>query len=114
LLFAAGCGSSAKVDTDAAQELLRKMHSNEVLTIHVVEGPEYADIPRVPEGRGGKLSADKPAACGVRIKFTSQQENRTTHDDWVIWVSADHKAVSWVGNPKGDDWRPYVQSFAKK
>jgi hypothetical protein len=32
----------------------------------------------------------------------------------VVWVTSDHKAIDWSGNPDGDKWRPYVQSFAKK
>jgi hypothetical protein len=49
----------------------------------------------------------------VRVRFTWKDENRTTHDDMVVWVSGDHKAVGWSNNPNGDRWRQFVQSVAK-
>lgn len=111
-LFAVGCGNNAKLDTSAAQEFVQRMNRSPELLI--VEGPEYAEVPTVPKHGSGDKSPDKSAACGVRIKFRTRDENRTTTDDWIVWVASDHKAVDWTGNAKGDNWRPFVQSLAKK
>jgi len=111
-LFVAGCETGQNPDTVAARELVRSLYSNVDATILVVEEPEYATIPKIRRGSGGTLS-DKSAACGVRVKFEWRYGGRTTHDDWVVWVTSDHKAVDWVGNPDGDKWRPYVRSLAK-
>jgi len=115
-LFAAGCGSApnvdtSKVDIDAARALVLKMNRN--VEFLLVDGPEYAAIPKVTRGRSATL-ADKSAACGVRIRFREHDENRTVTDDWIVWVTGDHKAVDWLGNPEGDSWREYVRSLAKK
>jgi hypothetical protein len=114
-LFLVGCGSDTKPDTDAAREFLQRQFSNPaiILDITLVEEPEYAAIPKISRGRSAKLG-DKPAACGVRVRFTWRDEGRTTHEDWIVWVDSDHKAIDWCGNPERDNWRKYVQSLAKK
>ena len=115
LLFTAGCGTETKLDTDAAREFVRRSYSNPAISLEITldEEPEYANLPKIPRGSNGTLS-DKSAACGVRVRFTWRDEGRTTHDDWVVWVTSDHKAIDWVGNPERDNWRKYVRSFAKK
>jgi len=105
-LFGIGCGTAPNADTLAARELLRSL--NKYAEIVLVEGPEYATIPKIPK------PPDRSAACGVRIRFRWQDGGRTTNDDWVIWVTSDHKAIDWSGNPNGDNWREYVRSFARK
>jgi hypothetical protein len=40
--------------------------------------------------------------------------DKKIQDDWVVWVTSNHKAVDWSGNADGDNWRQYVRSFAKK
>jgi len=112
LLFGIGCGTTSKPDTDAAREFLRRlnMYAENV----VVEEPEYAAIPNIPKKGVRSSPPDRPAACGVRVKFLYRDGGRTTHDDWVVWVTSDHKAIDWSGNAEGDNWRPYVRSFAKE
>ena len=113
LLFVIGCGtSSSNSDTEAARKFIQGYYNN--AEFDLVEGPEYADIPNIPKKAVGKSPKDRPAACAVRIKFTFRDENRTTHDEWIVWVNSDHKAFDWSGNDQGDKWRKYVQSFAKK
>jgi hypothetical protein len=115
-LFGIGCGTASKSDTDAAREFVRSFYSSPAITFDttLVEGPEYATIPKIPRDHFATSVPDRSAACGVRVRFTYRDGNRTTHDDWVVWVTSDHKAVGWSGNPDGDHWRRYVRSFAKK
>jgi hypothetical protein len=115
-LFVAGCGTSSEPDTDAAREYIRNCYSNPAISLDITldEEPEYAAIPKIPRDQLAKSAPDRSAACGVRVRFTWRDENRTTHDDWVVWVASDHKAVGWSSNPKRDKWREYVRSFAKK
>jgi hypothetical protein len=40
--------------------------------------------------------------------------DKKIQDDWVVWVTSNHKAIDWSGNADGDNWRQYVRSFAKK
>jgi hypothetical protein len=112
-LFVVGCGTATNPDMVAARELVRSLYSS-VDPVLVVDGPEYAAIPKIPKKGAGKSPADRPAACGVRVKFVWQDGGRTTHDDWVVWVTSDHKAIDWSGNADGDNWRQYVRSFAKR
>ncbi len=112
--FVAGCGSgvNSKPDIDAARGFLKSL--NRYADIDLIEEPEYAIISKTPPGHNVNWPNGRDAACGVRIKFTARDGNRTTHDDWVIWVTSDHTAIDWVGNANGDKWRQYVRSFAKK
>jgi hypothetical protein len=117
-LPALGCGTAAQ-DIAAAREQVRRMYSKSGdLEFNLVEGPEYAEIPKIPRDHLASWAADRPAACGVRIKFTWRQEigweNRTTRDDWVVWVSKDHKPAGFSPNGHGDDWRELVHSAAKR
>ncbi|HEV3165997.1 MAG TPA: hypothetical protein VGZ22_18360 [Isosphaeraceae bacterium] len=116
LLVVVGCGSSSKPDTDAAREYVRSFYSNPAIALDITinEEPEYANIPKLPRKFLGKSAPDTSAACGVRVRFTWRDENRTTHDNWVVWVTSDHKAVGWSGNPDGDNWRQAVRSLAKE
>ena len=116
LLFVVGCGTSSEPDTDAAREHVRSFYSSPAITLDITlnEEPEYATIPKIPRDHLANSVPDRSAACGVRVWFTWRDGNRTTHDDWVVWVTSDHKAVGWSGNPGGDKWRQYVQSVAKK
>ena len=117
-LFVAGCGIAANPDPGpnpdvvAAQEFVRRL--NRFAEFDLVDEPEYAAIPKIPKRGGGNAPADRPAACGVRVRFHYEDGSRTTRDDWVVWVTNDHKAVDWSGNADGDNWRQYVRSFAKK
>ena len=112
-LFVVGCGANA--DTTAAEKYIRSTHANvDVLQIDKLEGPEYVTLSKVPDSHRSKKSNDKPAACGVRVRFTWKDGSRTTHDDRVVWVSSEHQTVDWSGNPEGDNWRNYVRSLAKK
>ena len=106
-LLVAGCDTGPNPDTVAARELVRSLYLNVDTTFVAVEEPEYATIPKIPK-------KGVAAACGVRVKFEWRDGSRTTHDDWVVWVTSDHKAIDWSGNPVGDNWRQWVQSFAKK
>jgi hypothetical protein len=90
------------------------MYSNVELDVTLVEDPEYAAIPKIPRDHLAKSAPDRSAACGVRVRFTWTAMNRTTHDDWVVWVSSDHKAVGFSGNADGEKWRQTVRSVAKK
>jgi hypothetical protein len=116
-LFVAGCGTetASKLDTAAAREFVRSFYSSPAITLDLTldEEPEYATIPKIPRDHLASSSPDRPAACGVRVRFRYQDGGRTTRDDWVVWVTSDHKAVGWSGNPNGDNWRQYVRSFAK-
>jgi hypothetical protein len=112
-LFVVGCGTSSEPDTDAAREYVRRAYSNVDIVLDVEE-PEYATIPKIPRDHLAKSVPDRSAACGVRVRFTWRDGNRTTHDDWVVWLTSDHKAVDWTGNPNGDKWRQFVRSLAKK
>jgi hypothetical protein len=103
--------STASVSANAL-ECVRKLYPA-ADKVHV-EGPEYAAIPKLPGGHNARLSKDRPVACGILIRFRWRDGSRTTHDDWVVWVTSDHKAVDWSGNEGGDKWRPNVRSFAKK
>jgi hypothetical protein len=115
-LFVTGCGRSSKPDTDAARAFVRRYYSSSHISFEfdLVEGPEYATIPRIPRDLIESGYPDKPADGGVRVRFTWREENRTTHDDVIVWLSSDHKAVGWSRNPRGDRWRQFVQSIAKK
>jgi hypothetical protein len=116
LLFVVGCGTSSKPDTDAAREHVRSFYSSPAISLDITldEEPEYAIIPKIPRDHLTKSAPDRSADCGVRVRFTWRDGNRTTHDDWVVWVTRHHKAVGWSGNPDGDKWREYVLSVAKK
>ena len=116
LLFVVGCGTSSNPDTDAAREHVRSFYSSPAITLDITlnEEPEYATIPKIPRDHLANSVPDRSAACGVRVRFTWRDGNRTTHDDWVVWVTSDHKAVGWSGNPDGDKWRQYVRSVAEK
>jgi hypothetical protein len=111
-LFLTGCGTASKSDTSAARELVQRFYPA-TDTVNV-EGPEYANIPKIPKIGGVGSSTDRSAACGVRVRFRYRDGGRTTRDDWVVWVTSNHKAIDWSGNADGDNWRQYVRSFAKK
>jgi hypothetical protein len=111
-LFGIGCGYGTAPDTDAAQALVLRLHSNVDTIVDVDQQPEYATIAKIPGREAGNAHQDKSAACGVRVRFQWRDGGRTTHDDWVVWVTSDHKAVGWSSNTKGDNWREYVRSFA--
>jgi hypothetical protein len=115
-LVVAGCGPASKADSDAAREFVRSFYSSPDITLDLtLDGePEYAAIPKIPRDHLVSSAPDRSAACGVRVRFTYRDGNRTTHDDWIVWVASDHKAVGWSGNPDGDKWRQYVRSLAKK
>lgn len=115
-LFVFGCGTSSKPDTDAARGFVRSFYSNPAISFDfdAVDEPEYAVIPKIPRDHLATSAPDRSAACGVRVKFTWRDGSRTTHDDCVVWVASDHKAVGWSRNPNGDKWRQFVQSVAKK
>jgi hypothetical protein len=111
-LFAIGCGSKSAADTESAQELVRSLNHNTEFVL--VEGPEYVNIPKIPKHGPGDRRPDRGAVCGVRIRFISRDEGRTTRDDWVVWVTGEHKAIDWASNGEGDNWRQYVRSLAKR
>jgi hypothetical protein len=120
-LFAVGCGfglnpnTGPKLDTAAARQYVRSCFSPAItVEMTVDDEPEYADVPKIPRERLAKSVPDRPAACAVRVRVTYRDENRTTHDDWLVWVSSDHKAVGWSSNVKGDNWREQVRSLATK
>jgi hypothetical protein len=117
-LIAAGCETapSPNPDTVAAWEHVRSFYSAPHIRLYIAVGeePEYATIPKIPRDHLASSVPDRSAACGVRVRFTWRDENRTTHDDWVVWVTSDHKAVGWSSNPNGDNWRQYVRSVAQK
>ncbi|HVS37620.1 MAG TPA: hypothetical protein VMS17_18805 [Gemmataceae bacterium] len=112
-LFAVGCESGPNPDAVAAEKYVRSCYSNVEIVRIETEAPEYAAVSKIVDGSRTK-PLDKPAACAVRVRFTWQEENRTTHDDWVVWVTSEHKAIAWTGNANRDQWRPYVQSCANK
>ena len=113
-LFGIGCGYGTAPDTDAAQAFVLGLHSNVDTIVNVDPEPEYAPVPKIPKRNVGSTHPDTPAACAVRVRFHWRDGGRTTHDDWVVWVTSDHKAVGWSSNADGDNWRRYVRSFAKK
>src|ERR1700737_3914064 len=45
---------------------------------------EFIDY-KVPKKGGGNSPPDRPAACGVRVRFRYRDGGRTTSDDWVVW-----------------------------
>jgi hypothetical protein len=110
-LFAIGCATAANPDKIAAQDLIRSCYRTAEIVL--VEGPEYAAIPKVPRRGLGSSRPDRPAACGVRVKFLYRDGGRTTRDDWIVWVGSGHQALDWSSNGDGDNWRRYVRSFAK-
>jgi hypothetical protein len=116
LLFVAGCGKDTAPDTAAARAFVRSKYSAShiTLTYDLVEEPEYATIPKIPRDHIAPGFPDRAAACGVRVKFTWKTGNSTTRDDWIVWVSSDHKGVGFSPNPSGDNWRQLVQSAATK
>ena len=115
LLFVIGCETAPNPnivsDKNAARELVQSLHRPMDI---IVEDSEYATIPKIPRKGVGKSPPDRAAACGVRVLMEYRDGNRFTTDDWVVWVTSDHKAIDWSGNPVGDNWRQWVQSFAKK
>lgn len=121
-LFMLGCAPASnpdpgpKLDIAAAREYVRKSYSAPHISFDfdLVEGPEYADIPKIPRDHLANWAPDRSASCGVWVKFTYRDGNRTTHDDWIVWVNSDHKAVGFSGNPKRDKWREFVRSVARK
>jgi hypothetical protein len=115
-LFVAGCANSSKPDTDAAREFVRRFYSAGHITLQfdLVEEPEYATIQKIPRDHTASAYPDRSADAAVRIRFTWRDGNRTTHDDMVVWVSSEHKAVGWSNNQDGDKWREHVRSCAKK
>lgn len=116
LLFVAGCGNSAMYDVPAARAYVRGKYSADhiTFTFELVEEPEYATIAKIPRDYIAAGYPDRAAACGVRIKFSWKTENRTTHEDWIVWVSSEHKAVGFSRNEHGDKWREFVQTWVKK
>ena len=113
-VFLSGCENTVMLDTAAARQYIQKSYTNGALDITLDQQPEYAAIPKIPRDHIAKGYLDRAAACGVRAKFTYRDDHGTRHDDWVVWVSNDHKAVGWSGNPGKDNWRQFVQSAAKK
>jgi hypothetical protein len=111
----AGC-RSPKADIEAGREYVRHWYCAFHITLDffATEAPEYADIPKIPRDHLAIWAADRSAACGVRVQFIWRTGNSTTQDDWIVWVSSEHKAVGWSGNPRGDDWRQFVKSVAKQ
>ena len=103
-LFVIGCGDGSKPDSDAARAFLRRL--NIYAENVIVDEPEYAAIPKIPRRDAGTSAPDRAAACGVRIKFLYRDGSRTTHDDWIVWVTSDHKAIGFTGNGEGDNWCP--------
>ncbi len=103
-------------DTNAAREFVHSFYSNPAISFDITrcEEPEYATIPKIPRDHLVKSVPDRSAACGVRIAFTWRDRGRTTHDQWLVWVTSDHKAVGFSDNAGADNWRQYVQSVAKK
>ena len=115
-VFMVGCGSARESDVATARAFVQSMYSSPGIYTDITldEDPEYANIPKIPRDHLASWAPDQSAACGVRVRFSYQENNRTTHDDWVVWVNSDHKAVGWSGNPNGDNWRQYVQSLANQ
>jgi hypothetical protein len=113
LLFVAGCSSGPTPDAIAAAEYVRSHYSNVEMVRLETEVPEYAAVAKITDGHRVK-PWDSAAACAVRVRFSWRDGNRTTHDDWVVWVTGDHKALDWSSNSNRDNWRRYVRSFAKK
>ena len=109
-LLSAGCGSSTQVDVEAARAFILNLYESPEIIF--VEGPEYADIPKIPKRGPGDKRPDRAAGCGVRVKFVIRDGSRISTYDQVIFVSSDHKALDF-GAESGDDWRQYVQSLAK-
>ena len=119
--LAPGCGNAKSAatqrsDTKAAREYVRDCYSNPRVALQItqVEGPEYAAIGKIPRDHIARGYPDRSADCGVRVRFDWHNGNTTTHDDWVVWVGSDHKAVGFSGNAGGDKWRQFVQSAAKQ
>jgi hypothetical protein len=116
-LFLAGCWttSTKKLDTAAAREFVRGIYSNPAihLEMNVDDEPEYVTVAKIPRERLGASVPDRSAACAVRVRFSWRDENRATHDDMIVWVNSEHKAVGWSSNTKGDKWREHVRSLAK-
>jgi hypothetical protein len=112
-LFLIGCGMGPNPDAVEAEKYVRSHYSNVEMVQIVAEEPEYAAVSKVPDSHRAKPS-DQPPACGVRVRFTWRDEGRTTHDDWLVWVTNDHQPIDWSGNPAGDNWRQYLRSHAAK
>jgi hypothetical protein len=112
-LVVGGCAKAPNPDPVAAEAYVRRNYANAQITEMASEEPEYATVSKVSGGHRTKPS-DKPIACGVRVRFTWRDGTPTTHDDWVVWLTNDHQAVDWNGNPDGDKWRQYVRSCVKK
>jgi len=112
--FLCGCGSAAK-DVAAAREFVKGLYSNPAIDFKVdkVEGPEYANVARIPRDQIAQGYPDRSAACAVRVWFTWRDGRSTVHDSWIVWVSKDHKAVGF-SNPSRDEWRNFVKSVAKQ
>jgi hypothetical protein len=110
--FLCGCGSAAQ-DVAAAKQFVEGCYSTPAIDFKVdkVEGPEYAQVERIPRDRLAKEAPDRSAACAVRVWFTWRDGGRTTHDSWIVWVSKDHKGVG-VSDPSREEWRKFVKSVA--
>src|SRR4029453_2074750 len=112
--FQCGCGSAAQ-DVAAAREFVKGFYSNPAIDFKgdKVEGPEYANVERIPRDQIAKGYPDRSAACAVRVWFTCRDGRSTTHDSWIVWVSKDHKGVGF-SNPSRDEWRNFVKLVAKE
>lgn len=113
-LLLAGCGKS-QADIEAARQEVQHFYNASHVTLEIfpIEAPEYAVVPKIPRDHLASWAADRAAACGVRVQFVWRTGNSTTQDDWVVWVSSDHKAIGFSSNPGGDNWREFVRSVAK-
>ena len=116
LLLVVGCGTASKSDKEAAREFVHSFYSAPGITVEMTtdEEPEYATFPKIPRDHLAREVPDRSAASAVHVRFTWREENRTTHDDMLVWVDSNHKAVGWSMNPQGDRWRSYVRSYAQK
>src|SRR5712671_5231170 len=91
----ASCGTTSNLDIAAAREFVKRHYSNPDISLNItrVEQPEYATVPKIPRDHIAEGFPDRSAACGVRVWFAWRDGRSTTHDDWLVWVSSDHKAV---------------------
>jgi SLA1 homology domain 1, SHD1 len=112
--FLCGCGSAAQ-DVSAAREYVKRSYSNPGIDLKVdkVEGPEYANVEKIPRDHIAQGHPDRSAACAVRVWFTWRDGRSTVHDSWIVWVSKDHKGVGF-SDPSRDEWRNLVKSVAKQ
>src|SRR5262245_43650544 len=90
-LLASGCSRSK--DIAAATEKAHGMYPNPDCHFEVtkIDGPEYADVPKIPRDHIAQGWPDRSAACAVRVWYQWRDGKSVNSGDMLIWVGSDHK-----------------------